>query len=219
MRSRRSSRRSCATSPDGTGVSRVPGGRPAADRPEAVGRGAHLRRDRALRRQADPHPGGRVAFVPVPQSQGRDGPRPRGSPRTRGREGRREGRPPPRSRRELSRGPRDAAPDVRGRSRLPRRRGLDAGARRRRPARRPLRSGRNVDAMNRTAVEALISLAAALALVLAAGAAQEPALSGLAPEPTRRPRRRSPGPDLGRAGPSGGKAPTRATGRARSRTS
>jgi hypothetical protein len=38
--------------------------------------------------------------------------------------------------------------------------------------------------MNRTAREALISIAAALALALAASAAQEPALSGLAPEPT-----------------------------------
>lgn len=38
--------------------------------------------------------------------------------------------------------------------------------------------------MNRTAREALISLAAVAALALAASAAQEPALSGLAPEPT-----------------------------------
>jgi len=38
--------------------------------------------------------------------------------------------------------------------------------------------------MNRTAREALISLAAVAALGLAASAAQEPALSGLAPEPT-----------------------------------
>jgi hypothetical protein len=38
--------------------------------------------------------------------------------------------------------------------------------------------------MNRTAREALISLAAVVALALAASAAQEPALSGLAPEPT-----------------------------------
>ncbi|MGZ6972254.1 MAG: hypothetical protein ACXVID_11360, partial [Thermoanaerobaculia bacterium] len=38
--------------------------------------------------------------------------------------------------------------------------------------------------MNRTIREALISLAAALALALAARAAQEPALSGLTPEPT-----------------------------------
>ncbi|MFI5120510.1 MAG: hypothetical protein ACHQM4_08865 [Thermoanaerobaculia bacterium] len=38
--------------------------------------------------------------------------------------------------------------------------------------------------MNRTTRETLISLAAALAFALAAGAAQEPALSGLAPEPT-----------------------------------
>ena len=38
--------------------------------------------------------------------------------------------------------------------------------------------------MNRTVREALISLAAVAALALAASAAQEPALSGLAPEPT-----------------------------------
>ena len=38
--------------------------------------------------------------------------------------------------------------------------------------------------MNRTAREALISLAAVAALALAASAAQEPALSGLTPEPT-----------------------------------
>src|ERR1019366_3535543 len=123
-------------------------------------------------------------LVPVPQSQGRDGSRPRGNSWTRGREGRGKGRSPPRCWRELSRGARDAAPDVCGRSRLPRRRGLDAGARRRGPARRPLRPGRNIKAMNRRTREALISLATIASLALAASAAQEPALSGLTPEPT-----------------------------------
>jgi hypothetical protein len=68
--------------------------------------------------------------------------------------------------------------------------------------------------MNRTAREALISLAAVAALALAAGAAQEPALSGLAPEPTPASATSlTPAPTPAAALLSGGRTQTPGTGR------
>jgi hypothetical protein len=68
--------------------------------------------------------------------------------------------------------------------------------------------------MNRTAHEALISLVTVAVLALAASAAQEPALSGLAPEPTPASATSlTPVPTSAASVPSGGKTQTPGTGR------